>query len=82
MIEVKLWKKKSSEVLEIVQSMRDQGMVQGVDFDFNHTPTRTAQDNNLRYIMTLRHTVFSFYTEKYASMFMLKYGQYTRELSY
>jgi hypothetical protein len=77
MIEVKLWKKKANEVTDIVQSLRKQGMVQGVDFDFSFNPGGISERyENDTFDFTIRHTVFSFYTEKHASMFILQYSNY------
>ena len=59
------------EIMEIVRELREQGYQQGVDFDFAyHAP---AQDSFSYEPSTERYTVFTFYNEKYATLFALKY---------
>ena len=71
-IEVKILDLNSNEVLDIVRELRQQGLVQGTDFDFEyHKPT---WDNFSYEPVTNRHTIFTFHSEKYATLFALKYS--------
>ena len=56
--------------MDIVREIREYGLVQGKDFDFAYNQTKW--DDMIGEIPT--HTVFTFYTEKYASFVALKYG--------
>ena len=60
MIELKLLDKKPPEIMEVVRELRSQKIAQGIDFDFAYRPSENL-------------TVFTFYTEKYATLFALKY---------
>lgn len=57
--------------MDIIRELRRQGMVQGTDFDFTHV-------RSTEYIMAKapmpKHTIFAFYTDKYATFFALKYS--------
>ena len=57
--------------MEIVRELRQQGMVQGKDFDFSYNKSK-------EYIMAKapmpKHATFAFYTDKYATFFALKYA--------
>jgi len=59
------------ETMEIVRELRQRGMVQGKDFDFSY-------NKSTEYIMAKasmpNHTNFTFYTDKYATFFALKYS--------
>ena len=62
-----------TEIMEIVRELRGQGMVQGRDFDFAYHQARYdvgSYDDGVEN----RKTIFTFYTEKYATLFTLKYG--------
>lgn len=71
MIKVIIKDRDPNDILEIVCELRDQGLVQGQDFDFKYCPyshdSFTGEDVD-------RHTVFSFHTEKYATLFALRYS--------
>lgn len=54
-----------NDTIEIVRSIREQGLVQGKDFDFS-------------YIQNPEQAIFKFYEEKWATFFSLKYGHRTR----
>ena len=58
-----------NEIMNIVDEMRKAGMVQGKDFDFAFYQSKwdefTGEDT--------RHTVFTFYDEKWATFFMLRW---------
>ena len=60
------------KVLEIVYSLRSQGLKQGIDFDFTWIP-----ENNYGFYNEesyKKHVVFTFYNDEYAMMFALKNG--------
>jgi hypothetical protein len=61
--------KNPSDILDIVRELRANGLVQGVDFDFAYTQSRW--DEMIGEIPT--YTVFTFYEEKYSTLFALKY---------
>ena len=60
----------ANEIMSIVAKLREDGYVQGRDFDFayhqRHWDPMTGDIPS--------STKFTFYTEKYASLFALKYG--------
>lgn len=56
--------------MDIVHTLRSDGLVQGVDFDFAYNQSKW--DNMIGEIP--RHTYFTFYVEKYATLFALKYS--------
>lgn len=71
-VEVIVNDRKPLEIMDIVKELREQGYVQGRDFDFSyHASQFSAFDHSLP---TRRYTVFRFYVEKYAILFTLKYG--------
>ena len=60
------------KVLDIVYSLRKEGLQQGVDFDFTWIP-----ENNYGFYHEeayKKHVIFTFYDEEQAMMFALKYG--------
>ena len=61
---------KANEVLNIVADLRASGMVQGTDFNFAFYQTRwDAMTGDIP-----DRAEFTFYKEKYATMFSLKHG--------
>lgn len=60
------------EIIEIVREMRATGMVQGKDFDFKYCPIQYNNDG--WEVIAEKHTVFTFYDEKYATWFALKWA--------
>ena len=68
---ITLLDKSANEILDLVRELRAQGSVQGKDFDFAFTQggwnEMTGDYPN--------STVFTFYTDKYATLFALKYYQ-------
>ena len=60
----------ASRTMEIVRELRMSGMIQGVDFDFAFNQSKW--DEMIGEIP--RHCIFTFYTEKYATLFALRYG--------
>lgn len=73
MIEVVLHLKEPANIMEIVRELRKMGWVQGKDFDFAYRPPKYESDYTFEEVYP-KHTVFTFHTEKYASLFLLKYG--------
>jgi hypothetical protein len=70
MVQIKIYKKNPGEILDIVGELRAKGWVQSVDFDFAFN--QSSWDEMIGEIP--KFTVFTFYTEKYATMFALKYS--------
>lgn len=71
MIEVVVNNKSANDVMDIVRALRAQGLVQGRDFDFAfHQAVYTADSWTP---VSPKQTVFTFHTEKYATLFALKY---------
>jgi hypothetical protein len=70
MVAFNLYDKDPNEIIEIVRTMRDSGMIQGKDFDFAYNQSRW--DPMIGDIKGF--TKFTFYTEKKATMFALKWG--------
>lgn len=67
---VELANKTADEVMDIVRELRQQGLVQGNDFDFAYNPARWDDMTG-----TIESSVkFKFYTEKYATLFTLKWA--------
>jgi len=72
MIKVIVKDRNANEILNIVYELRAQGLVQGQDFDFSYNK---AEYDNFSYEPAIeQHTVFSFHTEKYATLFALRYS--------
>jgi hypothetical protein len=61
--------KDPNEILDIVKELRTSGLVQGVHFDFAFYQSRW--DEMIGEIP--KHTRFTFYEEKYSTLFALKY---------
>ena len=57
--------------MEIVRELRTSGWQQGSDFDFNYHPYYYADESGREYT---RYTVFTFYNDKYATFFALKWA--------
>lgn len=72
-IKVIILDKGPAEVMDIVRELRSQGLVQGKDFDFAYHQAR--YDINSYDAVENRKTVFTFHTEKYATLFTLKYSK-------
>jgi hypothetical protein len=56
--------------MDLVRELRLQGLVQGIDFDFAFH--QSQWDDMIGEIP--KQTVFTFYTERYATLFALKYS--------
>jgi len=61
------------DVMDIVRELRDQGLVQGRDFDFAYNLPDWGDGFSMLPFKE-KFTLFTFYTEKYATLFALKYG--------
>jgi hypothetical protein len=72
MIEVKLYNHDPTRIMEIVRELRTSGLVQGKDFDFAYHKATYAETGWDR--LDDAHTVFMFHTEKYATLFAIKYS--------
>lgn len=73
MTEVRIFDKSPAEIMDIVRELRAQGLVQGRDFDFAYKPEQ--YDNDGWTSIHKRYTVFMFHTEKYATLFAIKYSK-------
>jgi hypothetical protein len=69
-LEVAIFHKSADDTMRIVKELRQQGLVQGKDFDFAFNQSRW--DDMIGEIP--KQTIFTFYTEKYATLFALKYS--------
>ena len=65
-----------NDTIEIVRDIREQGLVQGKDFDFSYH--QSTWDSSTYEAVSPAHTKFKFYEEKWATWFSLKYGHRTR----
>ena len=72
MISVKIKDKDPNEVMDIVRELRQQGLVQGKDFDFAFHQAKYNNDGWEE--IEPKFTMFMFYTEKYATMFAIKWS--------
>ena len=73
MIEVVLDKQTVNDIIEIVHTLRDSGLVQGNDFEFAY---HSADYDNWSGDVTYnKYTVFRFQDPAVASWFRLKYEQ-------
>jgi hypothetical protein len=61
--------KTANDIMDIVRRLRADGLVQGTDFDFAFHQSHWDEMNG----DIPSNTVFTFYTEKYATLFALKY---------
>lgn len=68
-MEVKLENKSIDEVLRIVNELRQQGLIQHTDFDFAYQPGSWDIIEG----STPSGATFTFHTEKYGTLFRLKY---------
>ena len=68
-VSITIDRKDPSDILDIVRQLRASGLVQGVHFDFAYNQSRW--DEMIGEIP--KQTVFTFYEEKYSTLFALKY---------
>ena len=62
----------SNEIMNILNEMRTAGMIQGKDFDFAFYAA--TYNNDVQGIVKHpRHTIFTFYDDKWATFFMLRW---------
>jgi len=66
----------ANNIMNIVQELRDQGMVQGTHFDFAFTPQQWDEKSGE---FVEKFASFTFYVDKYATLFALKYGNSTNK---
>ncbi len=57
--------------MEIVRELRQQGLVQGKDFDFAYHP---PEEDWMNGVQTARYTKFTFYEERWGTWFTLKWS--------
>ena len=76
MKEITLHDIKVPALLDIVEELREQGWIMGHDFDWAYHPAQT--DANEWQETIHPRAVFAFYTEKYATFFVLKYGHHIK----
>jgi len=68
-ITINIEHKNPIDILDIVKELRASGLVQGVHFDFAYNQSRW--DEMIGEIP--KNTAFTFYEEKYSTLFALKY---------
>lgn len=68
-VSITIDRKNPNDVLDIVRELRASGLVQGVHFDFAYNQSRW--DEMIGEIP--KFTTFTFYEEKYSTLFALKY---------
>ena len=71
MLVVKVAHRPVTEIIDIVKELRLQGLMQGEHFDFSFH--QTEYDPITGHLIEDRYTLFTFYAEKYATLFALKY---------
>ena len=71
MKEIRLNGATAQETLDIVKQLRDQGLVQDVDFNFAFHQVK--YDPITCQAMENKHSIFTFYQDKYATLFALRY---------
>jgi len=71
-VELKLEQIDVNRVMEIVRELRAEGYIQGMDFDFAYRPSDWGNGFAMTPIRE-RHTLFTFYNERLATWFALKY---------
>jgi len=69
MNEVRIEHEKPMSIMAIVAEMREQGYIQRRDFDFAFYPAVFNSETQIP-----RHTIFTFYDDRIASWFALKYS--------
>ena len=72
MIPVRVDNVDPNQTMEIVRELRAQGLVQGSDFDFAFY--QSIPDYGGAIGPEPKHAIFSFHTEKYATLFAIKYS--------
>jgi len=73
-VDVALTNTSADRMLAIVRELKDQGMQLNHDFNFRYEPAQYDNDGGWGQI-TPKRCVFTFNNEKYATLFILKYGQ-------
>lgn len=71
-IDITILHKSANDTMDIVRELRAQGLIQGHDFDFAFSQAKYNNDG--WEAVTPRQAVFTFYSEKYATLFALKYS--------
>jgi len=60
----------ANSTMEKVRELRQANLVQGIDFDFAYNRASWTTEDGV----TPKHAVFKFYTEKYATFYILKWS--------
>jgi hypothetical protein len=71
-VEVIIYDRTPTMIIEIVKELREQGYEQYKDFNFAYHAS--VIDTFGHEAPTRRYTIFTFYSEKYATFFALKYS--------
>jgi hypothetical protein len=61
----------AAEIIDVVRGMQEIGLGQGTDFSFKFFPTE--YDPVSGHMVTDKHAVFTFYDDKWATLFALKW---------
>lgn len=72
MKEIKIIDISPTRVIDIVRELRQQGLVQGTDFDFSYHQAKIDYDGFEA--VENKHANFKFYDDKYATLFALRYA--------
>jgi hypothetical protein len=64
-----------SNIMEVVRELRNIGLTQGKDFDFEYRPSKW--DPITGHSIEAKHAIFTFYVEKWSTWFILKYNGHT-----
>ena len=71
MVVLTVYKETANEVMDLVRELRNTGWVQGKDFDFKYVPSKYINDGFTEIVP--KHTEFTFYNEKLATWFALRW---------
>lgn len=71
-IEVVIYDRSPMEVTEIARDLKHQGYKINVDFDYAYHPPKWDHFGHEE--PTRRYTIFTFYNEKHATFFSIKYS--------
>ena len=70
MTKITIYNKDPIEIMDIVRKLREEGLLQGTDFDFAYNQSKW--DEMVGELP--KHTNFMFYQYKHATLFALKYS--------
>ena len=72
MREIKIPGIDANKTMDIVRELREQGLKQGIDFDFSYIQAKYSDDSWT--LIEEKHSLFKFYDDKYATLFALRYA--------